>query len=68
MIWIILFRVESINSKHLKDKQVIIKEKGITWQNHTGDFIIKLNINYELKELSEEELKLLQETFEKIGW
>ena len=60
--------VANIKSKHLKDKEVIIKGKGITWQNHTGDFIIKLNINYELKELSEEELKLLQETFEKIGW
>ena len=60
--------VANINSKHLKDKEVTLKGKGITWQNTTGDFIVKLNIDYKLKELTEEELKLLQETFDKIGW
>ena len=36
--------VANINSKHLESKQMIIKGKGITWQNTTGDFIVKLNI------------------------
>lgn len=58
----------NITSNDLQNEHIIIKNKGITWKGKTGDLFIVLDIDYKLKELDEEQLNMLKETFEKIGW
>jgi molecular chaperone DnaJ len=60
--------IVNINSTHLQLELVTVKNKGITWKGITGDLIIKLDMDYKLKQLDEEQLNMLKDTFEKIGW
>lgn len=58
-----------IQPKDLDTRQVIIKERGLTWGNDkVGDLIIELKVEYPTKQLSLEEKDQLQQVLNEIGW
>ena len=60
----------TVNVSHiaLDKKEILIKGKGVMWKESAGDLVIRLNISYPSKGLSEVDKKILKDTFEKIGW
>jgi len=52
----------------LHQKEIIVKNKGISWKESVGDLIIKLNISYPSSRLTESDKQHLKSVLEKIGW
>ena len=52
----------------LDTKQIVLKERGIRWNNEIGDLIIKLIISYPLPLLNDDHKKSLKDVINKIGW
>lgn len=61
--------IVNVNATSLENKKIIIKHKGISWQNATGDLIVDLRVIYPSKiELSDEERSVLDSAFKTVGW
>jgi DnaJ family protein A protein 2 len=57
-----------IREKDLDTQKIVVKGKGVRWENKLGDLVIKIKVKYPLKDLSVENKEKLDKFLEEIGW
>lgn len=58
----------SVREKDLDNQKIIVKGKGVRWENKTGDLVIEIKVKYPLKDLSFDNKEKLDKFLEEIGW
>ena len=57
-----------IREKDLDNQKIIVKGKGVNWENKTGDLVVEIKVKYPLKDLTMDNKEKLDKIFEEIGW